>query len=42
MSCAFVNEEPVGGFTDGEPCGMGLRELNESGELTEMLNLATR
>jgi glutaredoxin 3 len=33
----FVNGQPVGGFTDGIPCGPGLQPFHESGGLSELL-----
>jgi glutaredoxin len=37
MPCIFVHGQPIGGFTDGVPCGPGLQALHESGNLATML-----
>mmetsp|Transcript_67934 Transcript_67934/g.76056 ORF Transcript_67934/g.76056 Transcript_67934/m.76056 type:complete len:275 (+) Transcript_67934:80-904(+) len=37
LPAVFINEQPIGGFTDGMPCGPGLQTLHESGRLSEML-----
>jgi len=37
LPAVFINGQPIGGFTDGMPCGPGLRTLHESGSLSEML-----
>lgn len=37
MPCIFVNGQPIGGFTDGSPVGVGLQVLHETGELSKMI-----
>lgn len=37
MPCIFIKGKPIGGFTDGEPCGIGLKPLYERGELDQLL-----
>jgi len=37
MPCIFIKGKPIGGFTDGEPCGIGLKPLYERGELEKLL-----
>jgi glutaredoxin len=38
MPCIFVNGQPIGGYTDGVPIGVGLQVLHETGELRKMLD----
>jgi glutaredoxin len=40
MPCIFVNGKAVGGFTDGDPCGPGIKTLHESGELANMIKVS--
>ncbi len=38
MPCIFVGGEPIGGFTDGDPCGPGIQKLHQTGELSELIS----
>lgn len=38
LPAIFVRGQPIGGFTDGVPCGEGLKPLYDSGALSEMLS----
>ena len=38
MPCIFVQSQAIGGYTDGEPCGVGLKAIIASGQLDEMLS----
>lgn len=37
MPCIFVHGKPIGGFTDGAPCGIGLQAMHQSGQLQQQL-----
>ena len=37
MPCIFVGGKPVGGFTDGDPCGPGIQKLHETGQLSQLI-----
>lgn len=38
MPCIFIRGVCIGGHTDGEPCGVGLKPLHENGDLKRMLS----
>ena len=38
MPCVFVNNQAIGGYTDGSPCGVGLKAMMESGELDKIIS----
>jgi len=38
MPCIFVRGVCIGGYTDGEPCGLGLETLHENYDLERMLS----
>ena len=38
MPCIYINGKCIGGYTDGEPCGMGLKAMYETGQLQSILD----
>lgn len=38
MPCIFIRGKCIGGFTDGEPCGLGLEILHKNGDLEKLLS----